>query len=74
MEPRQGGARLVDVLAMGFHPRFLLSLPLWRTVSRLHGQYTAEGMAKGLGNAGFADVRVEPTLQGLGLLATATKV
>jgi hypothetical protein len=46
---------------------------LWRPVSRMQGQYSRSALEETLTQAGFGGIRVEPTLAGLGLLASATR-
>jgi ubiquinone/menaquinone biosynthesis C-methylase UbiE len=74
MEPqREGGASLGQILRVSKDPRFLLSMSLWRPVSRMQGQYSRSSLEETLAKAGFSGIRVEPTLAGLGLLASATR-
>jgi ubiquinone/menaquinone biosynthesis C-methylase UbiE len=73
MEPQHGGGSVRDVLKMSKDPRFLLSMSLWRPVSRMHGQFTRDTLGQTLERAGFRDALIEPTLGGLGLLVTASR-
>jgi hypothetical protein len=59
------------VLALGRDPRHLVSVGLWRPFSRLHGRFSAGSLRAVLESAGFVDCRIEETLGGLGLLASA---
>jgi ubiquinone/menaquinone biosynthesis C-methylase UbiE len=73
MEPNERPARLDAVLRLARDPRHLVSVSLWRPFSRFHGRFTPDSLASTLTSAGFADCRVEETLGGLGLLASADK-
>ena len=53
--------------------RFGASMLLWSMFSRLHGRYTPTSLAAQLERCGFVEPRVSRTLNGLGLLATATR-
>jgi ubiquinone/menaquinone biosynthesis C-methylase UbiE len=67
----------------GFHlpgPRFLAqsvpfgcSMVLWRLVSRVEGRFSEATLADTLAKAGFTVLSIEPTLGGLGLVATAER-
>ena len=73
MEPSARPASARGVLAASRDPRHLLSVALWRPFSRLHGRFTPASLAATLAAAGFVDCRVDETLGGLGLLASADK-
>lgn len=73
MEPNDEGGSLKQLLSFSKDPRFLLSMTLWRPVSRLHGRFTPKTLTEALESAGFHAVSVEPILGGLGLLACAEK-
>lgn len=73
MEPNDRPADLLGALRRGSGPRHLIAVSLWRPFSRLHGRFTAETLRATLQAAGFEQCRVEETLGGLGLLATATR-
>lgn len=66
------GAR-VRAVAKSFRTnlRFGTSMFLWSIFSGLHGRWTRQTLAAALERAGFTSPRVEPTLDGLGLLADA---
>ncbi|HUB07667.1 MAG TPA: methyltransferase domain-containing protein [Myxococcales bacterium] len=71
LEPA-AGPRLLPVLRSLRHgARFAASMACWRVVSGRIGQFTAERLHETVAAAGFARVSVEPTLDGLGLLAVA---
>lgn len=53
--------------------RFGVSMFLWSVFSALHGRYAPSALAAQLERCGFTNARTEPTLSGLGLLATATR-
>jgi ubiquinone/menaquinone biosynthesis C-methylase UbiE len=72
MEPHERQATVGQALGVSRDPRHLVSVSLWRPFSRLHGRFTAASLALTLERAGFEDARVEETLGGLGLLASAT--
>jgi ubiquinone/menaquinone biosynthesis C-methylase UbiE len=71
MEPHEGRATIAQTLAVSRDPRHLVSVSLWRPFSRLHGRFTAASLALTLTRAGFEEPRVEETLGGLGLIASA---
>jgi ubiquinone/menaquinone biosynthesis C-methylase UbiE len=71
MEPSVKGASPTGVLEVSRDPRHLLSVSLWRPFSRLHGRFTPESLTHTLTAAGFVDCRVDETLGGLGVLASA---
>lgn len=73
MEPSERPTTLRRVLRLGRDPRHLIAVALWRPFSRIHGRFTRQSLAATLGAAGFADCRIEETLGGLGLLASARK-
>lgn len=77
LEPGETGgfvARAGAVLrAFRANLRFGLSMLLWGIFSRLHGRWTAASLQDAISAAGFREVRVERTLDGLGLLASATR-
>jgi SAM-dependent methyltransferase len=73
MEPHARRASLRAVLAVSRDPRHLVSVSLWRPFSRLHGRFTPCSLTATLGQAGFVDCRIEETLGGLGLLASARR-
>ena len=71
MEPSARAATLEQVLKLSTDPRHLVSVSLWRPFSRLHGRFTEQSLVDTLERSGFFVCAVEPTLGGLGLLATA---
>jgi ubiquinone/menaquinone biosynthesis C-methylase UbiE len=71
MEPQHRGGTLRNVLKLSKDPRFLLSMSLWRPVSRMQGQFTRTSLGDALERAGFGSLEIEPTLGGLGLLVSA---
>ena len=73
MEPHSRPAGARRVLELSRNPRHLLSVSLWRPFSRWHGRFSADSLAETLESAGFAACRVDETLGGLGLLASAEK-
>ena len=73
MEPNARPASLHDVLRVIHDPRHMIAVGLWRPFSRLHGRYDAASMAATLERSGFVGCRVEETLGGLGLLASAER-
>jgi ubiquinone/menaquinone biosynthesis C-methylase UbiE len=70
MEPSATGATPAGVLAVSRDPRHLVSVSLWRPMSRLHGRFTPASLVQTLMEAGFVDCTVDETIGGLGLLAT----
>lgn len=73
MEPSARPATVSAVLELSRDPRHLISVGLWRPFSRLHGRFTAAGLATTLAGAGLVQARVEQVLGGLGLMAWADK-
>lgn len=53
--------------------KFGTSMFLWSIFSGLHGRWTAETLVGALESAGFGEARAEVTLDGLGLMASATR-
>ncbi len=53
--------------------RFATSMALWNVFSRLHGRFTAETIGAQLAACGFSNPKAEPTLGGLGLIASAER-
>lgn len=73
MEPNDRPTSLRRVLQVGRDPRHLIAVALWRPFGRIHGRFTRASLAATLTAAGFVDCRVEETLGGLGLLASASR-
>ncbi len=73
MEPNAQPATPRQVLGVGRGLRHIVSVALWRLFSRAHGRYTPESLRATLRQAGFADAAAESTLDGLGVLATASR-
>jgi ubiquinone/menaquinone biosynthesis C-methylase UbiE len=73
MEPSDRPVRLPELLKTSLNPRFLLSMALWRPMSRLRGRFGPTSLEAMLRRSGFATCRVEETLGGLGLRARAQK-
>lgn len=71
-EPNEEG-RLRQLLGFVGVPRFLLAMTLWRIAGQGYGRFRAPELATLLSTHGFRDVHVEPTINGLGLLARATR-
>ncbi len=72
LEPNRDG-HIGAVLRLKGELRFRLSMFLWRIMSRGYGQFTRDSLTALLHSHGFVDVKVEETLEGMGLLAVATK-
>ncbi len=73
LEPASG-PELVPVLRSLRHgARFAASMACWRVVSGRVGRFTPGRLRSTLEAAGLAAIRVEPTLDGLGLLAVAER-
>ncbi len=73
MEPNERPATVRGVFRLGRNPRHLIAVALWRPFSRIHGRFTEASLAAVLLAAGFVECRIEETLGGLGLLASAQK-
>ena len=68
----QGAARARALArAVGANGRFGLSMILWTIFSGLHGRWSPHSLGVALESAGFRAARVDATLDGLGLLASA---
>ena len=48
-------------------------MTLWRIASEGYGRFRAHELTELLAAQGFRDIHVEPTINGLGLLARATR-
>jgi ubiquinone/menaquinone biosynthesis C-methylase UbiE len=74
MEPRSGEVRWMPLLGAHWRDRrYLLTMLLWRIVSRVEGQYSPERFQREAGAAGLEVITCEPVLFGLGLLCVARK-
>ena len=73
MEPNQREVPFKNIVAVSRDPRFLLSMSLWRPVSRLQGRFNPDSLRAILAEHGFVDVSVREILGGLGLLASALR-
>jgi ubiquinone/menaquinone biosynthesis C-methylase UbiE len=73
MEPSNRPVRLRNLLGTSLNPRFLLSMALWRPMSRWRGRFGPTCLDALLRRSGFATCSVEETLGGLGLCARAQK-
>jgi ubiquinone/menaquinone biosynthesis C-methylase UbiE len=73
MEPNSEKADPREILKISRDPRFLISMTLWRPVSRFKGRFTASSLEALLRSVGFAKVEISPALGGLGLFACAEK-
>lgn len=74
LEPRAGFA----VTARGIlralpHPHWALTALAWRTMSRAYGRFDEAGLRGLLEQAGLRVRKIEPALEGLGLLAVAER-
>jgi SAM-dependent methyltransferase len=72
LEP-QRGARIATALRIAGPKRFKLSMFLWRIFSGGYGRYEKAELRALLERYGFVDVQVDETLEGMGLLARATR-
>lgn len=70
MEPANGYISPAALWRVSHDPRFLLSVPLWRVMSRHERRYSATSLAYALRRAGFVDLRCTPVLGGLGVIAS----
>jgi len=73
MEPREGYVSPPELLSFSRDPRFLLSVILWRVMSRAHRRYTHLTLGQALSSAGFVDIHTDVVLGGLGVLAWGKK-
>jgi ubiquinone/menaquinone biosynthesis C-methylase UbiE len=73
LEPREQGRLLPVARAHWSSPRFVASMALWRLASRGCGGWYGPDLESCLAQAGFVDVRLEPTLGGLGWVATGAR-
>ena len=72
LEPR-AGIRLPSLRFLAQSLPFGCSMVLWRLVSSVEGRFSETSLASTLTAGGFTVLSVEPTLGGLGLVATAEK-
>ena len=72
LEPNRAG-RIWTVPRMRGGFRFKLSMFLWRLWSGGYGQFSKPELTQLLARHGFIDISVTETLDGLGLLATASR-
>ena len=70
LEPRRGG-RLDLFRAVGLHPRFGLSMALWRMASGVHGRFLGPDLRALVEGAGFRVLGVHESLDGLGWVMVA---
>ena len=73
LEPRRGPSVGPVLRSLSGGLRFAASMAAWRVVSRGFGQFREETLRATIEGAGFSGVRVEPTLRGLGLFASARR-
>lgn len=73
MEPAEGYVSPAAIWRLSHDPRFLLSIPPWRAMSRRHRRYTPHTFTTQLEAAGFVDIRCAMTLGGLGIIGSATR-
>jgi ubiquinone/menaquinone biosynthesis C-methylase UbiE len=73
IEPAAGSAALPALRSLRHGLRFATSMVLWRVVSGGIGQFTAERLERTLSDAGFSNVVVDSTLDGVALFAEATR-
>jgi ubiquinone/menaquinone biosynthesis C-methylase UbiE len=71
LEPAAGPRLLPVVRSLRHGVRFATSMACWRVVSGRIGQFSGRELRDTLTAAGFEQATVEPTLDGLGLLALA---
>lgn len=72
LEPAAGAAlpRLARHLP---NPSFALTMSIWMMASRAAGRFTPSQLEVTLARAGFVDIEMESTLEGLGLLVRARR-
>jgi len=73
MEPSARYVSPKQLVEYSHHVRFLLSVILWRPMSRLHRRYTDADLTAALTSAGFIGPVTRPVLGGLGVCARATR-
>lgn len=71
VDPRERRRAVRNAYRRGF--RFGTSMLLWSIFSVLHGRYTPASLTAQLTQCGFVDIRVVPSFEGLGLMATARR-
>lgn len=72
LEPHLGG-RMSSLLELRGELRFRFSMFAWSIFSRGYGRFSKQALTDLLTAHGFVDVRIEETLNGLGLLAVAQR-
>ena len=72
LEPR-AGFRVPSARFLAQSLPFGCSMVLWRIVSGVEGRFSEASLRETLEKAGFRVVSIEPTLGGLGLVATAAR-
>lgn len=72
LEPHRG-SRILQALRIAGPKRFKLSMLLWRIFSGGYGRFEKDELRALLERYGFVDVQVDETLDGMGLLARASK-
>ena len=74
LEPQAGArATLLGLLRALPSPGWLVTAAFWRAMSAIYGRPTARSLGSALEGAGLHVVKIDETLGGLGLLATAEK-
>ena len=73
MEPAEGYLSPASIWRVSADPRFLLSIPPWRVMSRCQRRYSAESFIAVLHGAGFEEIRCEPVLGGLGIIGSGRR-
>ena len=68
MEPAVGYVSPAGIWRVSHDPRFLLSVPPWRWLSRRERRYSASSFRASLTAAGFTDVSCRAVLGGLGII------
>jgi ubiquinone/menaquinone biosynthesis C-methylase UbiE len=73
MEPAEGYVPPAGLWGVSHDPRFLVSIPPWRAMSRRHRRYSADSLRSALRGAGFVETRTMPALGGLGIIGSGRR-
>lgn len=73
MEPADGYVSPARIWRASNDPRFLLSVPPWRLMSRHQRRYSCDSFHAALQGAGFVEIRCTPVLGGLGIIGSGKR-
>ena len=73
MEPAAGYVSPAGIWRVSHDPRFLVSIPPWRWLSRRKRRYSPASFRALLSEAGFTDVSCRPALGGIGIIGSGRR-